>query len=147
MLGLLGQVSEPGMNTLMSMHVPHAAGIMAGRMTVGMLCCMAGELRSAASGALCRRRLAQLESSGAASLGAYVAHCSAADATLVGEDAASGAVLGALALPAPLLVLTQRCLVVIADGGLGEAAVLQLAGAGPRPSILRPVKPGAILGK
>ncbi len=100
-----------------------------------MCCCTAGELRSAASAALCRRQLAQLQGSGAVALGAYIAHCSAADAMLVGEDAASSAVLGALTLPGPLLVLTQRCLMVIADGGLGEAAVLQLAGVGPVPSL------------
>ena len=89
---------------------------------------MAGELRGAASAMLCRRRLKQLHAGGTEAVGAYVAHCAAADVTLVGEDAASGAVLAALALQGPLLVLTQRCLVVLADGGLGEAAVLQLAG-------------------
>ena len=94
-------------------------------------CCTAGDLQSVASAALCRRRVAELQSEGAAALGAYIVHCSAADVTLVGEDAASGAVLGALTLPGPLLVLTQRCLLVIADGGLGETTVLQLAGVRP----------------
>ena len=91
-------------------------------------CMWAGELCSTASAVLCRRRLTQLQAGSIYKLGAYVAHCPAADATLVAEDAVSGAVLGALALQGPVLVLTQHSLVVLAEGGIGEAAVLQLAG-------------------
>ena len=58
-----------------------------------------------------------------------MAHCQASDATLVPEDASSGAVLGALAISAPLLVLTQHCLVVFSAGSdAGEIATLPLAG-------------------
>ena len=78
------------------------------------------------SPALCRRWLGRLTQQGA---GGYIAHCQAVDATLVAEGASSGAVLGALAISAPLLVLTQRCLVVFSTGREpGGIAILPLAG-------------------
>lgn len=87
---------------------------------------MTGDLQSAPSTALCRSWLGRLQRQDA---GGYVAHCQAADATLVPEDASSGAVLGALAVSAPLLVLSQRCLVVFSAGSNAEEiAMLPLAG-------------------
>ena len=73
--------------------------------------------------AVCRAVPALAGARAAAGRRRYVAHCQASDATLVPEDASSGAVLGALAVSAPLLVLTQRCLVVFSAGSdAGEIA-------------------------
>ena len=84
----------------------------------------AGKGDSCASPALCMRLLFRLP--GLAEVGSYRLHCSAADATLLGE--VDGDVLGALAVDLPVLLLTDLALVVLAEQGLGVAAVLHLDG-------------------
>ena len=94
---------------------------------------MTGDVQSAASAALCRRLL---EHPTLQDAGGYVAHCQAADVNLVAEDVSSGSELGTLPVSLPLLVVTQRCLVVFSAAtnwgntaaNWGNTAVLPLAG-------------------
>ncbi|BDA43314.1 probable vacuolar protein sorting-associated protein 13B [Coccomyxa sp. Obi] len=88
----------------------------------------AGKGDSFASPALYMHLLSRLP--GLAEVGSYRLHCSAADATLLGE--VDGDVLGALAVELPVLLLTDFALVVLAGQGLGVAAVLHLDGASMR---------------
>ncbi|CAL8468704.1 g8244 [Coccomyxa elongata] len=85
----------------------------------------AGKGDSCASPALCMQLLSRLP--GLAEVGSYRLHCSAAGAALLGE--VDGDVLGALAVELPVLLLTDFTLVVLAEQGLGVAAVLHLNGA------------------
>lgn len=71
---------------------------------------MTGDLQGAASAALCRQWLTLQDAGG------YVAHCLAAHAILVAKDVSSGNELGTLPVTAPLLVVTQRCLLVFSAG-------------------------------
>lgn len=70
---------------------------------------------------MCMRLLASMGA------GAYKMHCCAAEATLFMESA--GAVLGALAVSSPLLVLTDSALVVLAPNASHATAWLHLKGA------------------